>query len=93
MTRFGKDGDVLHCFLSCSCQSEVLYIEYDKSVEIADLCIYYYCPTSLGAKMSVYQRLRYCWRVIMTGKAFSDQMMMENKQLRDLKKFLDHIDL
>ena len=45
------------------------------------------------AKMSLWQRLRYCWQVLLYKKPYADEIMLNNKQLLALKTFLGSLEL
>jgi hypothetical protein len=79
-------------FSLCNCGSEILMIEYDHDLNMADLAIY---ETSVShrSKMSLWQRFRYCWQVVFHKKPYADQIMLDNKQLKELKSFLSTLDL
>lgn len=77
-------------FTLCDCKSEILVIEYDSEFEIADLAIYE-TGCSYRNKIRLWQKLRYCWRVIVGNKPFADQIMLTKKQIRELKDFLSEL--
>ena len=79
-------------FIPCSCKSEILVIEYDHEIQLADLAIFENY-TNYSHKMSLWQRLRYCLRVLVHKKPYADQMVLDNKQLKDLQKFLSSLNL
>ena len=79
-------------FIPCSCKSEILVIEYDHEIELADLAIFEHY-TNYSNKMSLWQRLRYCWRILVHKKPYNDQITLDNKQLLDLKTFFSELDL
>jgi hypothetical protein len=79
-------------FIPCSCKSEILVIEYDHEWDIADLAIFEHY-TNYSNKMSLWQRLRYCFQVLVYKKPYADQMVLNNKQLKDLKEFLNELSL
>ena len=79
-------------FIPCSCKSEVLVIEYDHEWNIADLAIFENY-TNYSNKMSLWQRLRYCFQVLVYKKPYADQMVLDNKQLKDLREFLNGLNL
>jgi hypothetical protein len=79
-------------FIPCSCKSEILVIEYDHEIQLADLAIFEHY-TNYSHKMSLWQRLRYCFKVLFEKKPYSDQMVLDNKQLKDLQKFLNELNL
>jgi hypothetical protein len=79
-------------FIPCSCKSEILVIEYDHEIQLADLAIFEHY-TNYSHKMSLWQRLRYCYKVLFEKKPYADQMVLDNKQLKDLQKFLNGLNL
>lgn len=79
-------------FVPCDCRSEILMIEYDHEIKIADLAIYEHY-FSYKHKMSFWQRLRYCWQVLWNKKPYADQMTLNDKQLLEIKVFLSSLDL
>jgi len=79
-------------FIPCDCRSEILMIEYDHEIQMADLAIYEHCAGHIY-KLSLWQRLRYCWRVLVYKKPYADQLMLNNRQLKELKDFLYSLDL
>lgn len=89
ITKYNKDHTT-STFVPCDCKSEILYIEYDHEWKIADFCIYY-TNSGYANNLSIYQKLRYIWRVLFYGKVYSDQIMLTDKQLKELKKFLIEI--
>lgn len=74
-------------FTLCDCRSEILVIEYDEEIKMADLAIYEFSH-SFRNKMSLWQKMRYCWRVIMNNRPFGDQIMISQKQIKEIKEFL-----
>jgi hypothetical protein len=79
-------------FIPCSCKSEILVIEYDHEIQLADLAIFENY-TNYSHKMSLWQRLRYCYKVFFEKKPYADQMVLDDKQIKDLRKFLNELDL
>lgn len=79
-------------FIPCSCKSEILVIEYDHEWNIADLAIFENY-TNYSNKMSLWQRLRYCFQVLAYKKPYADQMVLDKRQLKDLQEFLNELSL
>lgn len=75
-------------FILCSCGSEVLYIDYDHELNLADLAIF---TNFYGHKMSWYQKLKYCYYVLFWGRPYFDQIVLEDSQLKTLKDFISTI--
>lgn len=77
-------------FIPCSCKREILVIEYDHAIDMADFAIYEKY-TSSKHKLSLWQRVLYSYH-IMTGKRlYPDQIKLDKSQLQDLQKFLNTI--
>lgn len=79
-------------FIPCDCKEEILVIDYDHAIKMADVAIYESRRT-LMYKLSLWQRIRYSWRVLVYGKPYGDQLVLSNKQLKELKSFLSELDL
>lgn len=79
-------------FIPCSCKSEILAIEYDHEIELADFAIFENY-TNYANKLSLWQRLRYIFQVLVHKKPYADQMILDKKQLKDLQKFLNGLNL
>jgi len=77
-------------FIRCSCQSEMLVLDYDGEFDIVDLSIY---KIDLSYKyiMSWYQKARYIYQILRYGQPYSDQIVLDRKQINELKTFLDSI--
>lgn len=72
--------------LVCDCRSEIFRVEYDPDIDMADIAIYTY-----GYKMSLWQKLRYIYSVIVKGKPFGDQVMLNKQQIKALANFLNSV--
>lgn len=79
-------------FVPCSCKNEILAIEYDHKLHIAELAIYEHY-IGYRHKLSLWQRLRYCYQVLLNKKPYADQITLDDKQLKDLQKFLSGLNL
>lgn len=72
--------------LVCDCRSEILRIEFDPEIGMAEFAVY-----SNGYRMSLWQKVRYIWQLLIKGKPFSDQTMLNKTQIKDLAKFLNSV--
>lgn len=79
-------------FIPCDCKNEILVIDYDHTLNTADVAIYENM-SSLLHQLSLWQRIRYAVRTLIYGRPYGDQLILNTKQLRDLKAFLSTIDL
>jgi hypothetical protein len=78
-------------FTMCACESEILVLNYDDKYNEADLAMYRYWGYS--NKMSLYQKLRYCYRVLVKSQPYSDQMILNKDNLKEMKTFLNGLNL
>lgn len=87
-TSFEKNKTL---FFLCDCRNEVLFIEYDHEINMADFAIYS-SYMSHRHSLSLWQRIRYAIRVLFYKRPYSDQIMLNRDQLHDLKLFLGSIE-
>lgn len=79
-------------FIACDCRNEILMIEYDHEYSMAELAIYEHYA-GFRYKLSLWQRIKYCWQVLINKKPYTDQISLNKNQLIDLKSFLLSLDL
>ena len=84
-----KNQNNIH-FELCDCKSEVLVLEYDSECGLMDLAIYEH-SVSFRNKMNWYQKLRYIWQVCRYNRPYSDQIVLDKKQIKNLYDFLEKI--
>lgn len=77
-------------FIPCGCRSEILVVEYDNNLELADFAIYEN-RSSYIQKMSFWHRLRYIWQILWHKKPYADQITLSKKQLKELEGFLHDV--
>ena len=77
-------------FVLCDCGNEILVIEYDEEFQLADIAIFQ-TKTSFEASKSWYQKLRYCYNVLMGNDTFKDQMVLTKDQLVQIKNFIESV--
>lgn len=85
MVRFEKNKTT---FILCDCRSEVLVLDHDFEYELTELSIYENM-SSYGHKMSFWQKLRYIYRVLVHNRPYSDQIILNKQQLKDLGSFIE----
>lgn len=74
-------------FILCDCRSEILVIDYDEEIGMADLAIYEH-NISYRHKMSFWQKMRYIYRVLVNNKPYADQIMINKSQIKEIADFL-----
>jgi hypothetical protein len=88
MIKFQKNKT---SFILCDCKSEVLVLEYDDEYDLMELSIYENL-SSYSHKMSFWQKLRYIYQVLVKGRPYSDQMILNKEQIKHMANFLTSID-
>lgn len=71
-------------FFKCSCSSEILRVSYDEEFGIADFSIY----TMLSRQPTFWQRLRWCWKILIEGSPYGDQVIFEKEGVANLVNYL-----
>lgn len=79
-------------FIPCDCMNEILMIEYDHELRFATFAIYYH-NIKISNKLSLWQRIKYIIQIIVYGDLFNDQIVLNDKQLKELKLFISTLDL
>ena len=77
-------------FILCDCKSEILVIEYDEQLGLADIAIYEN-RESYSNKISFWQKLRYIYQILIKNKPYADQIVLNKKQIKELRQFLSTI--
>lgn len=77
-------------FISCECKSEVLVIEYDHEIKLADCAIFRY---KYPSRMSLWQKFRHIYQIFFYSTPYLDEIVLGSSSLKDLKVFLSSLDL
>lgn len=73
-------------FLMCDCYSHALFVEKFKDEE--EVCISLFQYGYNGKKMSLIERLRWCYRIIIYGHPWTDSVILNTENQKKLKNFL-----
>jgi hypothetical protein len=70
-------------FIKCSCNSECLHIEKDVEADEISISIW---QRGYGDdnRLSFFQRIRHAWRVMIKGKPYGDQIILNKQARREL---------
>ena len=74
-------------FIPCNCQNEIMKIEFDHETKIAEFAIYHH-NIKMSNKLSLWQKIRYIIQIIFYGYPYGDQIVLDEKQLKELRVFL-----
>jgi hypothetical protein len=75
-------------FIRCDCHSEVLVIDYDGLFKMIELSVF---SSLISSRMSIWQKLRYIYQIIRHGKPYTDQIILHQTQIDELKAFLNSL--
>lgn len=92
MTIITNLQDNTSLFITCGCGSEVLNMEYSHDLKTIDMAIYENY-NSFKFKLSLWNRILWCWRILFHNIIYSDQIVLNKKQIMELKNFLNSIEL
>lgn len=76
-------------FLMCDCYSHALFVEKFKDEE--EVCISLFQYGYSGKNMSWFQRLKWCYRIIIYGHPWTDSVILSTENQKQLKDFLNKI--
>jgi len=85
-----KNNDQRTIFIRCGCQNEMLVLDYDGEIDMIDLAIYE-INISYKHKMSLWQKARYIYQILIYGEPYMDQITLNRDQINELKAFLDTV--
>ncbi len=84
VTNFSKDHII--CVV-CDCNQEVLVLNYDENTKTLDLAMYEsYAAYKHNSSWS--QKLRYIWKILIGRHPYTDQIIINHNQIKDINKFL-----
>lgn len=73
-------------YYSCDCGVELVKVEKDDEVNEIYFSIY-----SLGTgdnRIPFFLKLRYCWRILKTGRPYGDQIVLSFESAKRMGKYL-----
>ena len=76
-------------YISCVCGSTLLALDYDSEDEFLELTMFSY---SLRSPMSLWDKIRFCWKAIISGNPYCDDVILGREGIYQLKNYLDKID-
>lgn len=80
------NGKIWKKFYECSCGGEGIMASYDYAedgVPAVDVAFFQHGLTS-DRKLSLAQKLRWCWEILIKGTAFVDMVMLNQSVAKDL---------
>lgn len=76
-------------YLKCDCSSETLELEHDAEYQELNIVIW---RLSINSTLCLRERLRWCWKILITGNPWSDSVILSKEKVKELKEFVDKIE-
>ena len=75
-------------FMECDCMHEIVQIQVDKD---EDENFWYFAIYNYGNpnSYSLWQRVCFCFRFLKTGRLHGDQIVFKDKQMLEIKQFIE----
>jgi len=79
-----------HCwrkFYECSCMTEGIMAsnEYEDDIPLIDLAMFHH---GLQNKLSLLERIRFAWKLLISGEPYADQVVLDRQVAKELGKDL-----
>ena len=75
-------------FFLCDCGSEALLLTKFKNDFDKEIYLSIYMVGQFHKKPSIWERIKYCWYHLRTGKKFEDQMILSFEKAQQVSKWL-----
>ena len=72
-------------FFKCSCSSEILRVSHDEELDLTEFSIW---EMQNSHKATLWQRMRWCWRILTEGSPYGDQVVLEKEGVANLVDYL-----
>jgi len=75
-------------YICCSCGSEILVLDkWDEDICLSIWDDGYSCDN----RLSIWQRMRWCWQIITKGKPFTDQIVLDENKIEDIMVAMEEL--
>jgi len=76
-------------WIECDCHSEGIMISHDDNDPFPNIYLAIFSHGKYkNNKLSLKEKLRYCWQVIRTGNPFEDEIMLRQETAKELAEAL-----
>jgi hypothetical protein len=73
-------------FIRCNCGSHALELTWDEEFGWLEMAQWHYASSS--SPLPFKERLRWIWRILTTGKPWTDSVLLDKKEIEQLKNYL-----
>lgn len=75
-------------FIECECHTEGIMVSYDDTDPFPNIYLAMFSYGKFGNSLGFREKLRYCWKVLKTGRPFEDEVMLRQDTARELANAL-----
>jgi len=75
--------------IECDCGTHLLRTEFDEEDKLFYIAFYTYGNGNMSIRSNIWNRIKYAFQHIFTGKIFSDQMVLNQKETKKLVDFIN----
>ncbi|MGD2071895.1 MAG: hypothetical protein PVG65_00190 [Candidatus Thorarchaeota archaeon] len=72
-------------FYECTCHAQMIVAHYDDEDKTVDLAFFH---NFVDGRMTWWQRIKFCWKVLTTGEAWTDMVILDREEARNLGRDL-----
>lgn len=72
----------------CECGTDGIHVEYDEKYKEYDFCIWTQSDRYSLGPLTWYDRLRFCYQILKTGRPWGDSVILSEKNAEELSKDL-----
>ena len=73
-------------YVRCACSCSALEVELDSEIPSYDISLWLHGYT--GHRLRWYDRVRWCWRILRTGRPWTDQITISVEDAHELHNWL-----
>lgn len=83
-----SETEVKEKIILCECKTEALLLSKIVSDEDKEIYLSIYTIGQFNQKPSIFDRLKYCWYHLRTGKKYEDQMILTFEKAQEISEWL-----
>ena len=80
--------EIIKCFFLCECSGEGILLTRFVNNDEKEIYLSIYTVGQFNSKPSIWNRIKYCWYHLKTGKKYEDQIILSFKKAQELSEWL-----
>lgn len=87
MSKF-EENDIVEKFFLCNCNAEALLLTRFVDGDCKEIYLSIYTVGQFNKKPNFWERLKYCWHHLKTGKIYEDQIVLDFEKAQQIGEWL-----